>query len=129
MATTEDYELLRVDCGLVATDVISLPDEQAESNFDRAALIYPDPTNPYGAQFAYTRVLTLEQLYASAVTSTDYTQNNTVEKASQLFDHYGKLLEMWRGKLKDASLGGGVAGGGTAIFQVIGARSSSWRYI
>jgi hypothetical protein len=118
VATQQDYERLRVDCGLAPTDVVSLPDAIAEDNFDRAALIYPDPLTPYGAQYASTVVLTLEQLYASAVTSTDYTQNNSQEKASQLFDHYGKLLDMWRGKLKGAAMGG--ATGGTAIFQVIG---------
>jgi hypothetical protein len=117
MATPQDYERLRVDCGLAPSDTVTLPDWQAEDNFDRAALIYPDPLIPLGAQDAYTRVLTLEQLYASAVTSTDYTQNNSTEKASQLFDHYGKLLDMWRGKLKVAAMGG--TGGGVAIFQVI----------
>src|SRR4030095_13312889 len=119
VATTADYELLRVDVGLKADGIVRLPDPQAESNFDRAALVYPDPTNPAGAQFAYTRVLTLEQLYAKAVTSTDYTQNSTVEKASQLFDHYGRLLDMWKGKTKEAALGGG----GVALFEVIGTRS------
>jgi len=117
MATPQDYERLRLDCGLAATDTVTLPDAQAEDNFDRAALIYPDPTNPAGAQFASTRVLTLEQLYASSVTSTDYTQNNSTEKASQLFDHYGKLLDLWNRKLDKAAMGG--AGGGVAIFQVI----------
>jgi hypothetical protein len=126
MATQEDYERLRIDCGLRPDDTTTLPDPQAEDNFDRAALIYPDPLNPYGAQDAYTRVLTLEQLYARAVISTDYTANNSTEKASQLFDHYGKLLDLWRRKLTDASLGG--ASGGTAIFEVIGRSSTRPRY-
>src|SRR4030095_1797926 len=118
VATTADYELLRVDVGLKADDIVRLPDAQAESNFDRAALVYPDPTNPAGAQFAYTRVLTIEQLYAKAVTQVDYTQNNSKESASPLFDHYGRLLDLWKGKVKEAALGG-ANGGGTAIFEVI----------
>ncbi len=124
MATQQEYQWLRVDCGLAADDIVTLPDAQAEDNFDRAALIYPDPTNPAGGQDAYTRVITLEQLYAAAVTQTDYTQNNSTEKASQLFDHYGKLLDLWKGKVKDAALGG--ASGGTAIFQVIGRSYTRW---
>lgn len=121
MATTQDYGRLRLDCGLAADDTVTLPDAQAEDNFVRAAAIYPDPTNPAGAQLAYTRVLTLEQLYASSVTSTDYTQNATVEKASQIFDHYGKLLDLWKGKLNQAELGGaGATPLGAAIFEVIG---------
>jgi hypothetical protein len=120
LATQQEYQWLRLDCGLAATDIVTLPDAQAEDNFDRAALVYPDPTNPAGAQFAYTRVLTIEQLYAAAVTQTDYTQNNSQEKASQLFDHYGKLLDMWKGKTKEAAMGG--TGSGTAIFEVIGRR-------
>lgn len=125
MATQQEYEWLRIDCGLAATDIVTLPDAQAEDNFDRAALIYPDPESPAGAQGAYARVLTLEQLYAKAVTQTDYTQNNSQEKASQLFDHYGKLLDMWNGKLGKAALGG-ASGGGTAIFSVIGRSNSRW---
>lgn len=124
MATQSDYQSLRIDVGLAPDDVITLPDAQAESNFQRAAVIYPDPNNPLGAQYAYTRVITLEQLYAKAVTQTDYTQNNSQEKASQLFDHYKALLDMWKGKVSDAIAGGG-SGGGTAIFEVI-KRSSQW---
>lgn len=124
MATQQEYQWLRIDCGLAADDIVTLPDAQAEDNFDRAALIYPDPTNPAGAQGAYTRVITIEQLYAAAVTQTDYTQNNSQEKASQLFDHYGRLLDLWKGKVKEAALGG--AGGGTAIFEVINRGYSRW---
>lgn len=119
MATQSDYQLLRIDVGMAPDDIVSLPDAQAESNFDRAELIYPDPTNPAGGQFAYTRVLTIEQLYAKAVTQVDYTQNNSQEKASQLFDHYKGLLDLWKSKVSDAIAGGG-SGGGTAIFEVIG---------
>src|SRR4030095_6178165 len=112
VATTADYELLRVDVGLKADDIVRLPDAQAESNFDRAALVYPDPTNPAGAQFAYTRVLTIEQLYAKAVTQVDYTQNNSKESASQIFDHYAKLLDMWKGQVGGGEMGLPHVGGG-----------------
>lgn len=125
MATPQDYQWLRLDCGLAQNDTGTLPDAQAEDNFDRAALLYPDPTNPAGAQFATTRVLTIEQLYAAAVTQTDYTQNNSQEKASQLFDHYGKLLDLWKGKQREAALGG-TGSGGSALFEVVSRSGSRW---
>jgi hypothetical protein len=125
LATQSDYQLLRVDVGLAADDIVTLPDAQAQSNFDRAALVYTDPANPMGAQYAYTRVITIEQLYAKAVTQTDYTQNNSQEKASQLFDHYKALLDLWKGKMSDAIAGGG-SGGGTAIFEVINRSYTRW---
>jgi len=118
LATTQDYQWLRLDCGLAADDTVTLPDAQAADNFARAATVYPDPNNPAGAQLAYTRVITLEQLYAKAVTQTDYTQNNSQEKASQLFDHYKLLLDLWNGKLTNAAMGI-TAGGGTALFSLI----------
>jgi hypothetical protein len=113
-----NYQILRIDVGLATDDTASLPDEQAQANMDRAALLYPDPLNPAGAQDAYTRVITIEQLYAKAVTSTDYTQNNSQEKASQLFDHYKALLDMWKGKLSNC-VAGIAAGGGSALFEVV----------
>lgn len=125
MATQSDYQLLRVDVGLAADDIVTLPDIQAESNFVRAALVYPDPLSPAGGQFAYTRVITIEQLYAKAVTETDYTANNTKESASQLFDHYKALLDMWKDKLRYANMGG-ASGGGTAIFEVVRRGNSPW---
>lgn len=125
MATQSDYQLLRVDVGLLPDDIVTLPDIQAQSNFDRAALVYPDPLSPAGGQFAYTRVITIEQLYASSVMRTDYSQNNSRENASQVFEHYKALLDLWKGKVSDAIAGAGT-GGGTAIFEVIGRSSARW---
>lgn len=125
MATQQQYQWLRVSVGLAPDDIVTLPDAQAEANFTRAAVVYPDPSSPMGAQDAYTVVITLEQMYAKAVTQVDYTQNNSQEKASQLFDHYKALLDMWKGKVNDAIAGGG-SGGGTAIFEVIGRGNSRW---
>jgi hypothetical protein len=125
LATQADYQSLRIDVGLAPDDIVMLPDAQAEINFDRAELVYPDAANPMNAQYTYTRVITIEQLYAKAVTQTDYTQNNSKESASQLFDHYKALLDLWKGKLSDSIAGGG-SGGGTAIFEVIGRGTARW---
>jgi hypothetical protein len=118
LATQQQYEWLRTDVGLAPDDIVTLPDAQAEDNFTRAAVVYPDPANPLGAQDAYTRVITIEQLYAQAVTSTDYRQNNSQESASQLFDHYKLLLDLWNGKLSNA-VSGVAAGGGSAMFGLV----------
>jgi hypothetical protein len=118
LATQQQYQWLRTDVGLAPDDIVTLPDAQAEDNFTRAGVVYPDPANPNGAQDAYTRVITIEQLYAAAVTSTDYRQNNSQESASQLFDHYKLLLDLWNGKLSNA-VAGVAAGGGSASFSVI----------
>ena len=92
------YQRLRVDVGFAPDDTLSLPDEQIDDAYERANLLYTATTSVEAA----ARVIVLEQLYAAAVTSTDYTQNNSTEKASQLFDHYGKLLDKWNGALKSA---------------------------
>jgi hypothetical protein len=121
LATQQQYQWLRTDVGLAPDDIVTLPDAQAEDNFTRAGVVYPDPLNPNGAQDAYTRVITIEQLYAAAVTSTDYRQNNSQESASQLFDHYKALLDLWNGKLTGA-VSGVTAGGGSALFSVVSPR-------
>jgi hypothetical protein len=97
MAYTQ-YQRHRVDVGFAPDDTLSLPDEQIEDAYDRAALLYTDTASVE----AVARVIVLEQLYAAAKTSTDYTQNNTTEKASQLFDHYEKLLDKWNAALTKA---------------------------
>jgi hypothetical protein len=88
----------RMDVGFAPDDTLSLPDEQIEDAYERAGSLYTAAATVDAA----ARVIVLEQLYAAAVTSTDYTQNNSTEKASQLFDHYGKLLDKWNGALKSA---------------------------
>lgn len=92
------YQRLRVDVGFAPDDSASLPDAQIDDAYYRAGLLYTGTPSVDAA----ARVIVLEQLYAAAVTSTDYTQNNSTEKASQLFDHYGKLLDKWNAALTKA---------------------------
>lgn len=86
---------LRIDVGLDADDVGSLPDEIADDNYLRAEAY---SSNAY-VQDVYARVLTLEQLWAKAAHENDYVQNDSSEKASQRFAHFTKLLEGWRTRL------------------------------
>jgi hypothetical protein len=94
----DQNQRLRVDVGFAPDDIVGLPDAQIEDAYERAGVIYTDTASVN----ASARVIVLEQLYAAAVTSTDYTQNSTQEKASQLFDHYGKLLDKWNAALDGA---------------------------
>jgi hypothetical protein len=105
--TTADFDSLRRDVGATLT---SLPDAEAQTIFDQAAVIYSDPA----CQVAYTRVIALRQLLAQAATLHDYTANNSSEKMGKVFDNYLKLLELWTTALDDATAaqsGGGVRWG------------------
>lgn len=51
-----------------------------------------------GENYARTVVMALDQLLASAARLSDYTQNQTQEKASQVFEHLRALREMWQGR-------------------------------
>lgn len=95
MATLAEYDALRKDVGAT---IISLPDPEAAAIFAQAAVIFADPA----CQTAYTRVIALRQLAAQAATLTDYTQNNSREAMSKIFENYLKLLEMWTGTLDSA---------------------------
>ena len=94
----DDKQRLRVDVGFKPDDIVSLPDEQIDDAYERAGAIYTDTTSVNAA----ARVLVLEQLYAQAARRIDYTQNATQNKSSQVFDHYGQLLERWNKALGEA---------------------------
>lgn len=98
MSSWTDNQRLRVDLGFPPDDTGSLPDAQLDDAYARAGERYADANSAN----AYAHVLVLEQLWAQAASSTDYTQNDTVEKASQLFDHYGKMLDKWTKAMNDA---------------------------
>lgn len=93
-----DVQRVRMNCGFAPNDSAGLPNDQIQDALNRAAARYDDPASVQAA----ATVIVLEQLYASAVTATDYTQNATQEKASQRFDHYGKLLDKWNKALQAA---------------------------
>lgn len=58
-----------------------------------------------GESYAKTMVMALNQLLASASKLTDYTQNQTQEKASQVFAHLMKLRDIWQAEANGSSTG------------------------
>lgn len=103
MATELERERLRADIGANAT---SLPDEDADAIFVEAGEVYSDGTSAT----AYTRVLAIRRLLASAARLTDYTQNASQEKQSQVFSHLKQLLVFWQDEL-DAAVAGAATSG------------------
>jgi len=95
MATDTERDRLRADIG--ANDS-SLPDAEADAIFVEAAEVYTDAS----AITAYTRVLGIRRLLASSAKLTDYTQNASQEKQSQVFDHLKALLAYWEDALDTA---------------------------
>jgi hypothetical protein len=55
-----------------------------------------------------TVVLGLDQLIMDAVKFSDYTQNETQEKKSQIFDHLLKVRALWQKKLDDETAAAGL---------------------
>jgi hypothetical protein len=54
--------------------------------------------------YSKTMVLGLDQLIMDAAKFSDYTQNETQEKKSQIFDHLLKVRAIWQGRVKDETL-------------------------
>ena len=123
MATDLDYDRLRQDIG---ADSESLSDNDAAAIFVEAGEEYSTTATIKAA----TRVIALTRLRAQAAKLNDYTQDTTTEKMSQVFDHLGKLLEEWQGKL-DAALAAAAkaSSGGAARFggkRIIPSRVREW---
>ena len=95
MATETQRTRLRSDIGAT---VASLPDDSADDIFTEAGEKYTDADSIT----AYTRVLAIRRLLASGASLTDYTQNESSEKQSQVFDHLKALLSFWMGELDTA---------------------------
>lgn len=92
MSTPEElllYARLRRDVG--ASDSV-LTDEMAAILFEESLEFYPDDTSK---RIAYTRVLALRGIRASAALLGKYAQNQHQEDLSKVFDNIGKLLEYW----------------------------------
>lgn len=94
----DQNQRLRVDVGFGPDDIVSLPDAQIDDAYARSGVLYTDTASAN----ASAHVIVLEQLYAQAARRIDYTQNATQNKSSQVFDHYGKLLEQWNKTLGEA---------------------------
>lgn len=124
MATDTQRTRLRSDIGATVT---SLPDDDADDIFTEAGEKYTDADSIT----AYTRVLAIRRLFASATKLADYTQNESSEKQSQVFDHLQKLLAFWLGELDaavsaastvGAAMFGGVRGKPKRIKEYPGGR-------
>lgn len=106
MATDLEYARLRLDTGHSSA---SLDDAEAEEVFVRAAEEYTASAVNAGA-----RVIALQYLLGSASKLNDYIQNNSDEKASQVFAHLMRLLKVWKEQAAEdtkADFGGGVVSG------------------
>lgn len=95
MATETERDRLRSDIGANET---SLPDVDADAIFTEAGEVYTDANSIT----AYTRVLAIRRLLASSAKLTDYTQNASQEKQSQVFSHLKDLLAFWQKELDTA---------------------------
>jgi hypothetical protein len=106
MATATQRSRLRLDTGHTAT---SLDDAEADAIYVRAGEEYSASSIDAGA-----RVIAIQYLLGSASKLNDYTQNNSDEKASQVFDHLMKMLGYWEAVAEEntkADYGGGVRTG------------------
>lgn len=82
--TTEELLDLRADLGDNGT-ARAFTDDELERLFVRA-----------NERYAVAMVLALNQLLASAAKLNDYTQNETQEKKSQVFEQLVKLRAFWQ---------------------------------
>lgn len=90
------YTRLRADIG--ANDA-ALPDTEAELLFVEADETYP---NDSAKRTAYTRVLAIRRIRASAAMLGKYTQNQSSEDLTKAFDNLGKMLEEWKAEVMAA---------------------------
>lgn len=103
MATTTQRTRFWLDTG---TTVAVFDNDEVDALFDEAAETYSDAD----AIKAYTRVLGIQRLLANAAKLTDYTQNQSQEKQSQVFDHLKSLLSFWQGETSKANANASTSG-------------------
>lgn len=104
VATQAQADRLRADTG---TNTASLPDASVDAIWTEAGESYTDN----GSLTAYTRVIVLRRILAGAIAMNDYKQNESEEKAGQVFGKVQKALDLWQGILTEAitSSGNGAA--------------------
>jgi hypothetical protein len=103
VASAAQASRLRRDVG---ADSSILPDSEVDDTYIEAGESYAAGS----AQEAYARVLVLQGILASSAKLTMYQANNSMERASDVFDHVTKLLEYWQGQLMVGrrAVGGGL---------------------
>jgi hypothetical protein len=84
------------------TTVTVFTADEVDAIFVEAGETYTDAA----AIGAYTRVIGLRRLLASSAKLTDYTQNQSAEKQSQVFDHLRALLTFWQSEANNAVAAG-----------------------
>lgn len=99
MATPTQRDRLRSDLGLTITE---LSDTQADIYFAWAEADYPSNPN---ASNAAARVIVIDSLLAQAAKRNDYKQNQSEEKASQIFDHLKDLRQIYLDDIENATSG------------------------
>jgi len=104
MATEIQRERLRGD---LDADDQALTDAEIDDAFARASDQYAD--NTFAVE-ASARVIAIGQLLAGASKRADYSQNESAEKRSQVFDHLMRLRAIYESDLQDA-LGSAQFGG------------------
>lgn len=109
MATSAQRERLRAD---IDADSTTFPDDEVDDIFEEAQESYSDSA----AYTAYTRVIALRRLLASAAKRTSYVQNQSSENLSDVFKHLKQLLDLWQGEL------GGAVGGTIGAVKLGGTR-------
>lgn len=95
MATETQRKRLRSDIG---ANSASLPDGEVDDIFTEAGESYTGTA----VIKAYTRVIAIRRLLANAAKLTDYTQNASQEKQSQVFKHLKDLLGYWESETATA---------------------------
>lgn len=91
-----NYDRVRRDVG---ADAVSLPDSSIDAAYTEAAETFPTAGK---AQDAFVRVILLRGMVADAARLTDYAQNESQDKRSQVFMQLHQLLTYWEGVLEEA---------------------------
>lgn len=106
VATQLQADRLRADTN---TNTTSLPDASVDAIWTEAGEAYSDDTS----LAAYARIIVFRRMMAGAITMNDYRQNESEERAGQMFGKIEKALKFWQGILDNAVAG---AGNGAARF-------------
>lgn len=106
VATQSEADRLRADTN---TNTTSLPDASVDDIWTEAEATYSDGASV----IAYSRIIVFRRMMAGAITMNDYKQNESEEKAGQMFGKIEKALKFWQDELDSAIAG---AGNGAARF-------------
>lgn len=95
VATQLQADRLRADTNTTTT---SLPDASVDDIWTEAGGSHSDAASIK----AYTRIIVFQRMMAGAIPMNDYRQNESEEKAGQMFGKVEKALKFWQGELAAA---------------------------